>query len=253
MASDLDRLRLLYDLNRRLSTFTDLDELVRYVTRRARELLRADGCALLLFDARRNELYFPIASQREGRAATPEQLAEIRFPADRGVAGAVFRQGEPVLVTDARADTRFYPGVDQQTGLETRSILCAPLRTRSGTIGVIEVINPAERPTQDDLQFLDALAADVGVAHEKAELYGRLRAEALGLRRLSSLMGLGLLLAGVLFGSGAYLTLRARALPIDHLILHPGFLIGVLCALMGGVLVGVARGWLVTRVGPAVP
>ena len=31
MASDLDRLRLLYDLNRRLSTFTDLDELVRYM------------------------------------------------------------------------------------------------------------------------------------------------------------------------------------------------------------------------------
>ena len=90
MASDLDRLRLLYDLNRRLSTFTDLDELVRYVTRCARELLRADGCALLLFDARRNELYFPVASQREGRAATPERLAEIRFPADRGVAGSVF-------------------------------------------------------------------------------------------------------------------------------------------------------------------
>lgn len=251
MPSDLDRLRLLYDLNRRLSTFTDLDELVRYVTRCARELLRADGCALLLFDDRRNELYFPVASQREGRAATQERLAEIRFPADFGVAGSVFRHGEAVLVTDARTDSRFYAGVDQQTGLETRSILCAPLRTRSGSIGVIEVINPAESPTQDDLQFLDALAADVGVAHEKAALYGRLRAEALGLRRLCSMMGLGLLLAGVLFGSGAFVTQRARALPLYDLVLHPGLLIAVLCVLMGAVLVGVARGWFVTRVAPA--
>ena len=251
MASDLDRLRLLYDLNRRLSTFTDLDELVRYVTRRARELLRADGCALLLFDAPRNELYFPVASQREGRAATSEQLAEIRFSADSGVAGWAFRRGEAVLVADARTDSRFYPGVDQQTGLETRSILCAPLRTRSGNIGVIEVINPAEAPTQDDLQFLDALAADVGVAHEKAALYERLRAEALGLRRLSSLMGLGLLLAGLLFGAGTVFTQRARALPVSDLILHPGLLVSVLCLLMGTVLVGVARGWFTTRPAPA--
>lgn len=252
MPSDLDRLRLLYDLNRRLSTFTDLDELVRYVTRRARELFRADGCALLLFDARRNELYFPVASQREGRAATQEQLAEIRFPADFGVAGWTFRRGEAVLVTDARTDSRFYPGVDQQTGLETRSILCAPLRTRSGNLGVIEVINPAEAPTQDDLQFLEALAADVGVAHEKAALYGRLRAEALELRRLCSLMGLGLLLAGLLFGSGAVLMLRARALPLYDLLLHPGLLVGVLCLLMGVALVGVARGWFAARVASAV-
>jgi GAF domain-containing protein len=250
MPSDPDRLQLLYELNRRLSTFFDLDDLVRYVTRRARELFRADGCALLLFDERRNEFYFPVASQREGRAATQERLTEIRFPADLGVAGWVFRNGEALLVADVRGDPRFYPGVDQQTGLTTVSILCAPLRTRSGNIGVIEVINPAGAPSEDDLRFLDALAADVGMAHEKASLYERLRSEALGLRRLCGIAGAGLLAVGVVFAAGAVFAQRARALPLGDLVQHPGLLVGALCALMGAALVGVARGRTVSRAAP---
>ena len=60
-----ERLRVLYEITRKLATFTDLDDLLRYATRRARELFEAEGCALLLLDPEKNEFYFPIASQAE--------------------------------------------------------------------------------------------------------------------------------------------------------------------------------------------
>ncbi len=129
MATEAERLALLYELNRRLATFTDLDELVGYATRRAHELFKADGCALLLIDRSRRELYFPVASQREGHTSG-EPLSEIRFAAELGIAGWVLGRDEGVIVDDARNDPRFYTGVDKRTGLVTRTVLCAPLRTR---------------------------------------------------------------------------------------------------------------------------
>ena len=111
-----ERLHALYELNRRLATFTDLEDLLRHATQRARELLHAEGCALLLFDPARRELHFPVASQAESRRASEPRLAEIRFPADRGIAGWVLARGEAVCVADVTRDARFYSGVDQIIG-----------------------------------------------------------------------------------------------------------------------------------------
>jgi len=243
MATEPDRLHLLYEINRRLTTFNDLDDLVRYATRRTRELFDAEGCALLLLDAHRREFHFPIASQREARAGSQARLAEIRFPADRGIAGWVVNHDEAALVEDAASDSRFYGGVDQETGLVTRAVLCAPLRTRGGNVGVIEVINPAEKPTKDDLEFLDALASDIAVAQEKALLYDQLRNEAVGLRQVLSIAGGILFVVGVLFTFAALIGHLARALPLVELPARPAMWIGLLAALGGALLFGVARGW----------
>lgn len=161
-----DRLELLYELNRRLPRFADLAALIGFATRRARELLQADGCALLLLTDARDQFYFPMASQSEQTSETNVALREIRFPAHQGIAGWVLQQDEPALVLDAAADPRLYRGVDAETGLRTKSLLCAPLRTPSGTIGVLEVLNPmANQPTAEDLEFLEAIANDVAIAH----------------------------------------------------------------------------------------
>src|SRR5437867_13148830 len=98
------RLQLLNDVNRRLATFTALDELLRYATRRGRELLDAEGCAVLLLDGARHEFHFPVASQSEARAASEARLADVRFPANQGIAGWVLAHDEAVLVADAGSD-----------------------------------------------------------------------------------------------------------------------------------------------------
>lgn len=245
MTTATQRLHLLYEVNRRLTTFDDLDELLRYSTQCMRELFEADGCAILLLDRARSEFYFPVASQRASQHVAQTRLAEIRFPSDRGIAGWVLQHDEATVVADAVADPRFFAGVDRATDMQTRSLLCAPLRSRSGNIGVIEIVNPAPTAlTRDDLEFLEALAADIAVAHEKALLYARLRGEVTGLRQTCRLAGLALLGIGVVLASGATLGHLAWALPVRELPTRPGMLVGVGAMGTGAVLLAVARGWL---------
>jgi sigma-B regulation protein RsbU (phosphoserine phosphatase) len=248
MTTAAGRFHVLYELNRRLAVFTDLEELLRFATRRTREVFGADGCALLLLDESRREFRFPVASQSEGSRHAEPRLAEIRFPADRGIAGWVLAEGKPVMVEDASRDPRFYRGVDASTGMTTRAVLCAPLRTSWGAIGVIEVVNPApEALTADDLELLEALAGDIAVAHEKVLLGERLRREAVGLRQVCGIVGGGLVLAGLVSSVVAVVGHLAWALPVRELPARPGMVGGLAGVLVGLVLLAVARGGLVRR------
>jgi len=243
-----ERLQLLYEVNRRLTTFDDLDELMRYSTRRTCELFGADGCALLFLDRDKREFYFPVASQSATQRASQERLAEIRFPADQGIAGWVLAHDQAALVPDVANDPRFYAGVDRATHMTTRAILCAPLRSRSGNIGVIEVVNPAANSlTADDLDFLEALAGDIAVAHERAMLYQRLRGEVTGLRQAVRAAGIGLVALGILLALGALIGHMAWALPLSELPTRPGIVGGAASVGFGLALIGLGRGWLIPK------
>ena len=248
MTDTLSQLRLLSDVSRSLATFTDLDDLVRYATRRTRELFNAEGCALLLLDRGRDEFCFPVASQRDAGAVSAAELAEIRFPSDRGVAGWVLGHDEAALVTDTTSDPRFYDAVDRRTAMHTRSLICAPLRTRDGNIGVIEVVNPSpNRLDRGDMEFLDILASEIGVAYEKAALYRELEREVIDLRRFCWVAGVALSIFGVGLGIATAFYHRARVLPWGELPAERGTLAAVLCVTIGVLLVAVGRGWLVPQ------
>ena len=253
MPTEVERLQLLYEVNRRLATFLDLEGLVRYATRRTRELFRAEGCALLLCDHARREFRFPVASQSEQHPDSATRLGEIRFPIDRGIAGWVLAHGEATLVEDAAHDPRFFQGVDQVTQMTTRTVLCAPLRTEAGTIGVLEVVNPPPGSvTPGDLEFLEALAYDIAIAHQKVEMHELLHGELIGVRQVSRFAGMGLIGLGIVMVGGAVLNHLAWAIPLRELIWRPGPWVGLVATLTGLFLIALGRGWLV-RPGTGVP
>ena len=247
MTDASNQLRVLAEVSRSLATFTDLDDLVHYATRRTRELFDAEGCALLLLDREKQEFCFPVASQREAGTVSAEALAEIRFAADQGVAGWVLAHDEGALVADTSRDDRFYNEIDRRTAVQTRSLLCAPLRTRGGNIGVIEVVNPgAGRLEPRDLEFLDILASEIGVAYEKAALYREIEREAIDLRRFCRAAGVVLLLLGAVLAVGTTFYHRARVLPWSELVGARGMLGALLCLSIGALLTAVGRGWIVS-------
>jgi Nif-specific regulatory protein len=165
---------LLVDLTRAFGAQIELDELLPLVLRSTRSALRAASTSILLLDEKTSELYFPITSD-----LSPEieaRLRGTRFPADRGIAGAVLRTGVAEHVMDVASDPRFYEQVDRETGTETQSLLCAPLRTQYGTIGVVQARNHESGSfSRDDLAFLDALADSIAVALNNSRQYERLR------------------------------------------------------------------------------
>jgi len=170
------RFGVLYDLGCAFAARIELDELFPFVVTKCREVFDALGASILLHDPDRNELYFPFVAEED--PVVLARLLALRFPAARGIAGWVLSKGAAVCVDDVQSDPRFFTGIDHATGFVTRTLLCAPLRTHQGVIGVIQVLNRrAERRfSPDDLAFLEALAGSVAVAIDNARLYARVKA-----------------------------------------------------------------------------
>lgn len=117
MLEDPAQLHLLYELACAFAARIDLDELSAFVVQKCREVLDAEGAAILLFDQERNELYFPYVADVDATAGA--RVRNLRFPAERGFAGSVLRDGRPLRVDDAATDPRFYGGVDRESGVTT--------------------------------------------------------------------------------------------------------------------------------------
>jgi len=169
------RFRLLYDLGCAFAARIEIDQLIPLVVTKCREALDAEGASVLLLDDERKELYFPYISEEDPEVA--QRLARLRFSAELGIAATALKTGKALAVNDAQNDPRWYQGIDKMSGLVTRNVLAAPLSTRQGTIGVVEVVNGrgAEGFTDDDLSFLEAISGSIAIAIENARLYTQVR------------------------------------------------------------------------------
>jgi PAS domain S-box-containing protein len=115
---------------------------------------------------------------RDATGPYGETLRGWRLALGEGIVGQVAHGGESAIVPDTRADERHFRGVDQETGLELRSLIAVPLRVKQNVIGVIEVVDSIPgRFGPADLQLIESLAATAATAIENARLYERARQE----------------------------------------------------------------------------
>lgn len=153
------KLRLVLDVARRMAVTTELDVLLHTIVEASCRVLECERATIFLYDPGRNELY--------SRAATG--TGEIRFSADRGIAGAAVRERQAINVPDAYADARFNPEIDRRTGFRTRNILAFPLENLDGDlIGVLQTLNKRKRPFDEaDIELARVLSAQAGVAIQR--------------------------------------------------------------------------------------
>jgi Nif-specific regulatory protein len=170
-----ERLLTVARIGRAFAERLDLDTLVPMLVDRCRDVLGSEATSVLLFDASRNELYFPYVG--ESRPSAAMRLRGMRFPASLGFAGEALRCRRAFRVDDVSTDPRFYVGIDEVTGTETRSLLVAPLRNGADSLGVIEVVNRRDGGPfdDDDLALLEELAASVAIAITNAQRYAAVR------------------------------------------------------------------------------
>ena len=135
--ADLD---LLYEVSTSIHSIHDLDEMLRNVLSKVRDVFQIEGASIALHDPKLKELYF-IRTVEEQSGSAPQQTDEMRFPDDYGVAGWVLRQRQPVLIPDVTKDERFTKQLDIQQKLDTRSMICVPLKSRRGVMGVLYALN----------------------------------------------------------------------------------------------------------------
>jgi GAF domain-containing protein len=165
-----------------LNSTLKLETLLDLVMTSAAELLDAEASSLLLVDEDTGELVFKVLARDD-----EEHLSGRRLPPGRGIAGWVVDNGEPVVIGNPGTDPRFYAGIDEATGVRTRSLLAVPLDVRSTVIGVVEVTNKrgdGARFTEQDVALAVALAHQAAIAIDNARLYAQL-ADAVVTARIS--------------------------------------------------------------------
>jgi len=189
LESQVDRLYRCLEVGRAINSETELDRILQLVMAETTHLMGADRSSLFLLDRERGELWSRIAQGLKRR--------EIRFPADKGIAGYVATTGQILNIPDAYQDSRFNPEVDKKTGYRTKSILCLPvLNHRRETIGVIQVLNKKDGAfTEEDEKMLSCLADQVAVALEDALLLQEIRSN---LERTTDLLEVGRAISGVI-------------------------------------------------------
>lgn len=155
----LSDLNTLIDVARQLGGTLELEVLLAGIEQAARDLLGCERVSVLVYDRKTDELYSRLATGGD----------DIRFSADRGIAGETARTGSTVMVPDAYADSRFNPDVDKSTGFRTRNILSLAMDGYDGQlIGVLQFLNK-RRGSFDarDERLAYTLGALAGVAIQR--------------------------------------------------------------------------------------
>jgi GAF domain-containing protein len=148
-------------------------ELLQMIVATAAQVLRAQAGALLLVDDDADELVFEVAVG--GRA---EEVKRFRVPIGHGIAGHVAATGQPLAVTGAGVDPRAAADIADQVGYRPESILCVPLFYDDEVIGVLELLDKADRSTftADDIESLGLFANQAAVAIEQSRMHSSLSA-----------------------------------------------------------------------------
>lgn len=159
-------LQAIMAVSRAMGSERDLGRLLDLILGACTSIVGADRASLFIADHERHELWSRIA----------QGAAEIRLPIGSGIAGTVAASGQAINIPSAYDDSRFSPDHDRRTGYRTRSILCMPLVSHTGTVvGVIQALNKRDGSAFSayDEQILSALCAQAGVAIDNAQLIAR--------------------------------------------------------------------------------
>ena len=163
-----DQLKILLSVATDLTSELDADRLFPLIIGKISEAMSAERTSLYVIDWENEELWTRVS----------EGIEPLRLKIGVGISGRVAKTGEVVCVQDAWDLPYFNREYDQAHTFRTRSVLCLPIYNRMGErFAVIQVINKRGRPgfEENDIEFLNGLGSQVGIALENALLYDEIR------------------------------------------------------------------------------
>jgi sigma-B regulation protein RsbU (phosphoserine phosphatase) len=172
-----DKLRLLLDITKKISSSLDLQEVLHMVMDTLDSLIHYDAAGIYVIrcDKRRaGEGERPEAAcvfrTEAVRGYDIDDLKDLRLKMGEGIIGHVAITGEPVISPDVRNDPRYVNARE-----ETRSEMVAPIISNNEVIGVFDLeSDQLNAYTGDDLQILLLLASQVAIIIEKVMLHEQL-------------------------------------------------------------------------------
>ncbi|HKD51737.1 MAG TPA: SpoIIE family protein phosphatase [Candidatus Acidoferrum sp.] len=169
-----DTLLLLSEVGRETSAILDVEELLRRAAEQTKRVIDYQILSIMLYDEEQ-KVFRHRVDLKHGQSVQSRMHAS----ATEGIVGAAATLKEPVLVPDVTMDSRYI-----MVNPETRSELAIPMMHQGKVIGVLDLESPTPNYfTQDHVQTLSILAANLAVSLENARLYEQLAKEEARLER----------------------------------------------------------------------
>ncbi|MEY4579829.1 MAG: hypothetical protein RL701_4532, partial [Pseudomonadota bacterium] len=161
----------LFQILRRLASEHDLPRLLERVIESAVDLSGAERGSVLLVDDK-GQL---IPQTSHTRPALGDEAHELF---SRSIAEAVLIDGDPIVTVDAISDGRLQSYVSVHK-LMLRSVACLPIRSQTGTLGVLYLEHRRSRGrfSEEAVELLCAFADQAAIALENARLLDQIRTQ----------------------------------------------------------------------------
>jgi PAS domain S-box-containing protein len=159
------RLEVLNDVSRRLAAVHDPEEVLAFIVNEAARLVGAEAAGLRLLEG--EDL---VVGARTASAVGV--MSRPRLKIGESLSGLVVASGEPLVVEDLAADTRF-DAAHKRGALEQgfRGFVGVPLRAHRRVVGTLNVFTKrARRALPGEVALLSALADQASLAIDKARL-----------------------------------------------------------------------------------
>ena len=163
-------LNALHEVGAALSTTGELDKLLKAILNQATGVIGANYGSIMLLNPERETLSVAAAS-----GIVLDRFEHLELPVGDSIAGLVSSTGEPLIIEDVESDMRFRRRNRPQ--FETKSLICAPLKTPNAVLGVINLSDKRDHQafTHEDLRLLVTLAAQAAMAIEDAKHFQQVR------------------------------------------------------------------------------
>lgn len=168
LESQNQTLKLLNRANHALIETLDSEIVLERILAVTNKIIGAEGSSVWLWDEEKTGWLLCQAAYYPDHVKSP---VGHHVQMGQGVAGWVGQYSQSAVVLNAERDGRFYPGIDSESGFQTRSLLAVPLNMHDTTIGVLEIVNKLNDAFTDyDLTVAETIAATAAVAIENARL-----------------------------------------------------------------------------------
>lgn len=163
-------LELLYQVSRELASALDLRTVLQRILFQSLKLVGGERASIVVMDHNGRAVDAAIVFGRNIHENTTQNLRETL---ERGLAGWVTRNRQPVYVPDTSQDERWLRRPDDaadQSG--AKAALCVPLMAREKLVGVLTLVHPEPGAySHEHLDLMKAIADMAGVAALNARLY----------------------------------------------------------------------------------
>jgi signal transduction histidine kinase len=166
----LKEINALYQVSRGLAGSLDPDQLLGNVVDLLQKNFGYYHVQVFLLDTQLGEL---VARYGSGKIGDFLREQEYRLPVGSGIVGHVAETGEPFMTNDVERVVFF---IRHPLLPETQSKITVPIKIENEVVGVLDIQQmPPDRLTTHDMQLMTAVADQLAVALQKANLYNELQ------------------------------------------------------------------------------